>query len=228
MTYVQDYIDRSYIQSNLNSSNTDGSFAMANSNSFLSPYEILSIAQENKYLAIFHFYNEIVCCVYSLESPHRCDSNVYTQHTVVCCVYSLESPHRCDSNEYTQHTIIEQNMEKKSLNYRVLLSDTIMNPHWLELPMSRTNFHGPKGVRAIEVRLYCTVLPCIPSFCFVGAFCLFLFLVLFIYLFIYFFFLCVFVFIFIFFIYLFLRIVVIAVVVVFYRQVNQNYCVYQK
>ena len=25
---------------------------------------------------------------------------------------------------------------------------------WLELPLSRTNFHGPKGVRAIEVRLY--------------------------------------------------------------------------
>ena len=27
-------------------------------------------------------------------------------------------------------------------------------PHWLELPLSRTNFHGPKEVRAIEVRLY--------------------------------------------------------------------------
>ena len=25
---------------------------------------------------------------------------------------------------------------------------------WLELPLSRTNFHGPKGVRAIEFRLY--------------------------------------------------------------------------
>ena len=32
------------IQSNLDSSNTDGSFTMANSNSFLSPYEILPIA----------------------------------------------------------------------------------------------------------------------------------------------------------------------------------------
>ena len=29
-----------------------------------------------------------------------------------------------------------------------------MNRHWLELPLSRTNFHGPKGVRAIEVLLY--------------------------------------------------------------------------
>ena len=30
----------------------------------------------------------------------------------------------------------------------------IINPQWPELPMSRTNFHGPKDVRAIEVRLY--------------------------------------------------------------------------
>ena len=37
------------IQSNLNSSNTDGSFTMVNSTSFLSPFEILPIAQENKY-----------------------------------------------------------------------------------------------------------------------------------------------------------------------------------
>ena len=30
----------------------------------------------------------------------------------------------------------------------------MINPQWLELPMSRTNFHGPRDVRAIEVRLY--------------------------------------------------------------------------
>ena len=30
----------------------------------------------------------------------------------------------------------------------------MINPQWPELPMSRTNFHGPKDVRAIEVRLY--------------------------------------------------------------------------
>ena len=35
---------------NLNSSNTDGSFTMDHSNSFLSPYEILPIGPENKYL----------------------------------------------------------------------------------------------------------------------------------------------------------------------------------
>ena len=44
-----------YIQSNLNNSNTYGSFTctMANSNLFLSPYEILPTAPENKNLGIF-------------------------------------------------------------------------------------------------------------------------------------------------------------------------------
>ena len=41
------------LQSNLNGSNTDGSFTMANSNSFFSPNEILPITQENKYLGKF-------------------------------------------------------------------------------------------------------------------------------------------------------------------------------
>ena len=33
----------------------------------------------------------------------------------VCCVFSLESPHRGDSNEYTQYTIL--NIEKKNTLY---------------------------------------------------------------------------------------------------------------
>ena len=55
--YYQNFLRRSYLflwtkyvlQSNLNNSNNDGSFTMANSNSFWSPYEILPTAQENKY-----------------------------------------------------------------------------------------------------------------------------------------------------------------------------------
>ena len=41
---------------NLNGSNTDGSFTVDDSNSFFSPYKILPIAQENKYLMIFFSY----------------------------------------------------------------------------------------------------------------------------------------------------------------------------
>ena len=38
-------------------------------------------------------------------------------------MYSLESPHRGDSNKYTQHTIIIEKIEKTSLNYIHLPSD---------------------------------------------------------------------------------------------------------
>ena len=70
------------VQSNLNSSNTDGSLTTANSNSFLSPYEILPIAPENKYSRKFSYFHEIVCCVYSLKSPHWGDLNEYTRRTI--------------------------------------------------------------------------------------------------------------------------------------------------
>ena len=53
---VFELLQYKYIQSNLDSSNTDGSFTMANSNSFLSPYEVLPIAQENKYLGKFSYF----------------------------------------------------------------------------------------------------------------------------------------------------------------------------
>ena len=78
------FFSESNIQSNLNSSDTDGSFTMDNSNSFLSTYEILPIVQiKTKFKEIFLFYHELVCCVYSLESPLRGDSNEYMQHTII-------------------------------------------------------------------------------------------------------------------------------------------------
>ena len=46
-----------FLQYNLNGSNTDGSFTVDDSNSFFSPYKILPIAQENKYLMIFLSYS---------------------------------------------------------------------------------------------------------------------------------------------------------------------------
>ena len=35
----------------------------------------------------------------------------------VCCVFSLESPHRGDSNEYTQYTIFNIYKRKNTINY---------------------------------------------------------------------------------------------------------------
>ena len=43
----------------------------------------------------------------------------------------------------------------KIYNFVKKIKNTFLNRlQWLELPISRTNFNGPKDVRAIEVRLY--------------------------------------------------------------------------
>ena len=47
---------------------------MANSNSFLSPYGILPLAQENKHLGKFSYF---------IMKSHGGDSNEYTQHTII-------------------------------------------------------------------------------------------------------------------------------------------------
>ena len=63
-------------------------------------------------------------------------------HEIVYCVNSLESPHRGDSNEYTQHTITVL-IKMTSLNYHHFLSDGVMiNPQWSNI--SPINLHGPK------------------------------------------------------------------------------------
>ena len=50
----------------------------------------------------------------------------------------------------TQHTIIIQKIEKTSLNY---IHCAMINSRWHELPMSQTDLHGHKDVRAIEFGL---------------------------------------------------------------------------
>ena len=50
---------------------------------FLVPTKFLQYLKKTIFRDFFLFYHGIVCCMYSLESPHRGDSNEYTQHTIV-------------------------------------------------------------------------------------------------------------------------------------------------
>ena len=75
---------------------------------------------------------------------------------MVDCVYSLESPQWGDSNENTTYLPV---IEKQRDTYYASWPGAIINPHWLELPLSQTNFHGPIGVQAIEVRLHSQICP---------------------------------------------------------------------
>ena len=71
------------LKSDLNSSNTNGSFTMANSNSVLSLQNSLDRSRKQILKEAFLFFYEIVCCVYSLESPLQGNSNEYTQRTII-------------------------------------------------------------------------------------------------------------------------------------------------
>ena len=76
-------------------------------------------------------------------------------HGIVCCVYSLESPHRGGSNEYTTYNYCLKNRKHfTKLSLFASRPGTMINPQWLELPKSRTIFYGPKDVGATEGRLY--------------------------------------------------------------------------
>ena len=68
---------------------------------------------------------------------------------------TLELPLCSNSNEYTTyHYCIEDGKDFPKLSPFASSPGAMINPQWFELPTSRTNFHGPKDVRAIEVQLY--------------------------------------------------------------------------
>ena len=69
----------------------------------------------------------------------------------VCCVFSLESPHRGDSNENTQYTIFNMN-KKNTLNY----PKSAAMGFFQETQERVRNSRGKRAisVRAIEVLLY--------------------------------------------------------------------------
>ena len=63
----------------------------------------------------------------------------------VCCVFSLESPHRGDSNEYKQHTII--NIKRKfTLNYPKSAAMGLL------FQGTQERVRNSRGKRAISVR----------------------------------------------------------------------------
>ena len=78
-------------------------------------------------------------------------------HEKVCCVYLLELPHQFQWVHSTYHYFIADVKDITTLLPFASWPCAMINHRWLELMMSQTNFHGPKDVWAIEVRLYFVV-----------------------------------------------------------------------
>ena len=71
------------IQSNFNGSNTFGTMKISSTQGYFEPMRVDNSARSGGITRIsLIFYNMKVCCVFSLESPHRGDSYEYTQYTV--------------------------------------------------------------------------------------------------------------------------------------------------
>ena len=71
---------------------------------------------------------------------------------MVNCVYALESPRWGDSNGNTQYTFMSKKIDKLSL--LCLMTWLYIKPTMARTTPVSNTFHDPKGVRAIEVRLY--------------------------------------------------------------------------
>ena len=106
---------------------------MANSNSFLSPYEIYPVDQENKYLRKLSYF---IIKLY-----------------VVCTHWNRLFEAILMSSLNIQ-LLCRRSLDFQELAIFASWPSTMINLHWLELSMTRTIFHGLKGVRAIEVWLY--------------------------------------------------------------------------
>ena len=64
----------------------------------------------------------------------------------------IESRLSCVHSPY--HHFIEGRKDIPILSLFSSWSGAVLHPQWLELPVSRTNFYGPKVVWAIEIRLH--------------------------------------------------------------------------
>ena len=54
----------------------------------------------------------------------------------------------------TYNSCAENRKDFPNLSQFAFWSGTMIKYQWFKLPISRTNFHGPKDVRVIEVLLY--------------------------------------------------------------------------
>ena len=84
LLYMSDMFILGIIQSNFSGSNTFGTMKISSRQGYFEPMRVEYSVRQGGLIGIsfFIFFNMKVCCVFSLESPHRGDSNEYTQYTI--------------------------------------------------------------------------------------------------------------------------------------------------
>ena len=67
---------------------------------------------------------------------------------------NLQPATRSPQNSQFDYCVGDRKKKIPKLSPFALWPSGMIYPQWLELPISRTNFHGPKDFRAVGVRLY--------------------------------------------------------------------------
>ena len=76
----------------------------------------------------------------------------------VCCVFSLESPHRGVSYEYTQHTIINiKTQSPKIIPDRIMSADMGLYLLGTQEQVRISRGKRPVSVQTTEVKFYCII-----------------------------------------------------------------------
>ena len=123
------------VQYNLNGSNTDGSFTLDDSNSFQSLQNPSNSSRKQIFWDFFPY---------------------FIMELYVVCIHKNRLIEAILMSTLNIQSLCRQLKKFPKLSLFASWTGAMINPQWLELPMSRTNFHGPKDVRAIDVRLYYT------------------------------------------------------------------------
>ena len=82
---------------------------------------------------------------------------ILSWYCMLCLLIRIASSRRFFWVHATYHYFVEDRKHFHKLSPFASWPGAIIKSHWLELPISRTNFHGPKDVRAIEVWLYFSI-----------------------------------------------------------------------
>ena len=83
---------------------------------------------------------------------------------MLCVLIWITSSRQFKWVHTTYHYYIKTGKDNPEVSPFASWPGAMINPQWFELPMSQTDFHGPKDVWAIEVRLYVTVCLCCSLF----------------------------------------------------------------
>ena len=78
------HVQQIHVQSNFSGSNTFGTMKISSRQGLFESMRVDYSARSGGLIgtSFFIFFNMKVCCVFSLESPHRGDSNEYTHYTI--------------------------------------------------------------------------------------------------------------------------------------------------